>query len=112
MAGALVHPNSILASLAEADWGRMKASFSEVPLNHGDVLQHADEPLQQVYFLTVGVVSTVALFENGASVEMATTGAEGMVGIGAILGGQRAISQHVVQIPGKALAIDFDAFRR
>jgi CRP-like cAMP-binding protein len=112
MAGALVHPNSILASLAEADWGRMKASFSEVPLNHGDVVQHADKPLQQVYFLTAGVVSTVALFENGASVEMATTGAEGMVGIGAILGGQRAINRHVVQIPGKALAIDFGAFQR
>jgi CRP-like cAMP-binding protein len=112
MVDALVHPNSILASLAEADWDRMKASFWEVPLNHGDVLQRADEPLQQVYFLTVGLVSTVALFEDGASVEMATTGAEGMIGIEAILGGQRAISRHIVQIPGKALAIDFGAFRR
>jgi len=93
-----MHPNSILASLAKADWGRMMASFSEVLLNHGDVLQHADEPLRQLYFLTASVVSTVAVFENGATVEMATTGAEGMIGIGAILGGQRAISQHVVQI--------------
>jgi hypothetical protein len=57
------------------------------------------------------VVSTVALFENGTSVEMATIGVEGMVSMGAILGSQRAISRHVVQVPGQALAIDFDAFR-
>jgi hypothetical protein len=34
-----------------------------------------------------------------------------MVRMGAILGSQRAISRHVVQVPGHALAIDFDAFR-
>jgi CRP-like cAMP-binding protein len=112
MPDAPAHSNSILAALSEADWNRMKPDFREVPLHYGDVLLHADEPMQQVYFPTAGVVSTVALFENGASVEMATIGAEGVIGMGAILGSPLSISRHVVQVPGRAVAIDFTMFRR
>jgi hypothetical protein len=82
MSDAPAHSNSILASLSEADWDKMKASFREIPLNYGAVLQPADEPLHHLYFPTLGVVSTVALFENGTSVEMATIGVEGMVSMG------------------------------
>jgi len=106
------HPNSILASLPEADWNRMKSSFREVSLIYGDVLLRTDESVQQVYFPTVGVISTVAQFENGASVEMATVGAEGVIDIGAVLGSDTAISRHVVQVPGQGMAIDFTTFRR
>ena len=90
----------------------MNSGLQEIPLNYGDVLLRADEPVQQVYFPTLGVVSTVALFENGASVEMATVGAEGVIGIGAVLGSDIALSRHVIQISGRALAVGFTTFQR
>lgn len=104
--------NSILAALPRADWDAIKSKFEEVPLNFGDVLVEADKPARRVYFPLAGVVSTVALFDTGASVEMATIGAEGVVGIAAVLGSDRAISHHNVQVAGQALAIDYVTFRQ
>jgi hypothetical protein len=43
---------------------------------------------------------------------MATTGAEGMIDVGAVLGSRIGLSQHVVQVPGKALAASPDSFRQ
>ena len=77
--------NSILAALPVADWDQMKTSFREVPLSAKDVLVEAGEALSYIYFPIRGMVSTVAIFESGDSVEMATVGAEGVVGMGAIL---------------------------
>jgi hypothetical protein len=82
--------NSILAALPAADWAPMRSSFQETPLRLGDILAEANAPFDHVHFSVLGVVSSVAIMENGASVEMATVGAEGAVGIDPILGSQEA----------------------
>ena len=104
--------NSILAALPAADWEPMRSSFQETPLRLGDILAEANAPIDRVYFPVLGVVSTVAVMEDGASVEMATVGAEGVVGIGPILGSQEALSRHIVQIAGMALTISYADFVR
>src|SRR4051794_26373975 len=90
----------------------MRGSFQETPLRLGDILAEANAPFDHVYFPVLGVVSSVAIMENGASVEMATVGAEGAVGIGPIFGSQEALSRHVVQIAGIALTISYADFVR
>src|SRR4051794_24954424 len=50
--------------------------------------------------------------ENGASVEMATVGAEGMIGFGALLGSGTSLSKHVVQVAGRAMTINQSDFTR
>jgi CRP-like cAMP-binding protein len=69
------------------------------------VLCEADEPLERAYFVEVGAVSLVTVFENGTTAEMATVGREGMVGIGILLGGEHALGRYVVPVSGFAHAI-------
>src|SRR5690349_1355194 len=104
-------PNCLLASLSDTAWGSMRSAFREVPLRHGDSLARVNETFKVIYFPVAGVVSTVALFEDGRTAEMATVGREGVVGIGAVIGSEAAIGNHVVQIAGRALAVDYEAFR-
>jgi CRP-like cAMP-binding protein len=103
--------NSLLAALPDKDRQAIIPHVQQVPLTHGEILYRADEPISKVYFPLTGVISSVALFHDGGSAEMTTTGAEGMVSIGAVLGSDTALSQHVVQVPGTALIASFSAFR-
>jgi hypothetical protein len=57
------------------------------------------------------VISSVAPFQDGSSAEMATIGAEGMFDIGAVLGSNTSLGQHVVQVPGEALVTNVAIFR-
>jgi CRP-like cAMP-binding protein len=103
--------NAILAALPAADWDKMKATFQAVPLEAKDVLVDSGEALSRIYFPVQGMVSTVAIFESGDSVEMAVVGAEGVVGIGAVLHNSISLSRHIVEIPGSAAIIGYEDFR-
>ncbi len=76
-------------------------------LSQGDVLLEAGQSFSHAYFPEEGVVSTVAAFETGATVEMAATGFEGVVSAGAVLGGRWALNRKVVQVPGSSYRIEF-----
>lgn len=104
--------NRILRSLAEADRARLLPRLRAVDLPRGQIVLEAGAPIVQVYFPIRGVVSMVAVFEDGAVAEMATTGIEGAVPAAALLGGERAIARHVVEVPGAALALDAAALQR
>jgi CRP-like cAMP-binding protein len=104
--------NSLLAALPDDDWQAIRPHLRETPLNYGDVLIRTNEPSAGVYFPLSGVISSVALFQDGSNVEMATTGAEGMVDIGTVLGSNMGLSQYVVQIAGHALMANSDTFRQ
>jgi CRP-like cAMP-binding protein len=82
-----------------------------VPLVRGKVLFEADEPLTSVYFVETGVVSLVAVFKDGTTAGMATVGREGLIGIGALLGGGHALGRHVVPASGFALALEASRFQ-
>jgi CRP-like cAMP-binding protein len=75
------------------------------------VLCEADEPLGRAYFVEVGAVSLVTVFEDGTTAEMATVGREGMVGIGILLGGEHAFGRYVVPVSGFAHAIETSRLR-
>jgi CRP-like cAMP-binding protein len=61
--------------------------------------------------IETGVISLVTVFEDGTTVEMATVGREGLVGVGTLLGGDTALGCYVVQVPGSALAVEASRFR-
>jgi CRP-like cAMP-binding protein len=74
-----------------------------------DVLYEPDQLIDAVYFPVDGVISLVTPLADGAIVEVATVGNEGIVGVPLVRGGSftvRAISQ----VPGKSLRIDADAY--
>jgi CRP-like cAMP-binding protein len=104
--------NRLLAALPDRDWRDLQPLFEEVEMPLGHILFEANQPIDRLYFPVEGVVSTVATFESGSAVEMATTGNEGMVSIAAALSSDTALNRNLVQVPGRALVIGYDAFRR
>lgn len=107
-----VPENRLLAALPQEDWRAMRPHFEEVDLPAARVLVEADRPFRRLYFPTSGVISALAVFADGSGAEVATVGREGMAGVGAVLGSDTAFCRHLVQVPGSALVVAHDAFRR
>jgi CRP-like cAMP-binding protein len=103
--------NRLLAALPHDVLSSLRPHLKAVSLPRGRVLYEADEPLRCVYFVEAGIVSMVTVFEDGTTPEMATVGREGMIDIGALLGGEHALGRYVVPMPGLALAMDASRFQ-
>lgn len=104
--------NRILATLPQAEWQKIRSACQPIELVNGQVLIEEGEPFAYVYFPEGGIISTVSVFETGQVAEIAATGHEGMVSIAAVMGGERAYNRSLVQMPGSALMMDIQAFRR
>ena len=74
------------------------------------VLQPRGEPLEEVVFPLLGVASMISMGDSGESVEVATIGCEGIVGLPLFLGGEKAAVEIFVQVPGEALFLAADEF--
>jgi CRP-like cAMP-binding protein len=104
--------NRILAALPAKEWEQIGPLCQPIELVNGRELIEGGEPFTHVYFPESGIISTVSVFESGEVAEIATTGREGMVSIAAILGADHALYRSIVQMPGSALMIDIQSFRR
>lgn len=103
--------NLLLAALPSPDWQRLRPLCRKVPLRPGDRLIEAAKPYRLIFFPTSGVISATFTYKSGAVAELATTGREGMAGLGPVFGGERALADHVVHVPGEALALARDDYR-
>lgn len=97
--------NRLLATLAASDAARLRPNSEEIALEQGHVLFQVDEPLSHVYFPHVGVVSLQVLGTDGAVVEAASIGNEGVIGLGGLLAGDVSFTRQIVQLPGRASKI-------
>jgi CRP-like cAMP-binding protein len=102
--------NRFLAALAPADFALLSPYLRNVSLERGAVLHEPGDEIEHVYFPHRGMVSLVAVMQNGASVETATMGRAGAVGITAALGSHRAVGRAIVQLPGEAARLAADRF--
>jgi CRP-like cAMP-binding protein len=92
--------NKLLGALPPEEFRRLQPFLRIAPLTQGTVLHPAGEPLEAIYFPADGLCSVMMTMEDGRRVEVATVGNEGMVGIAAFLGSDRAAGETIVQIPG------------
>lgn len=100
--------NSLLAALPLVDYTRVLKHLRMSPVATGETLQHHAARLSTVYFPNGGVFSVTMGMRNGALVEVATVGCEGMLGIGAFFGdlnGAGRTFQQVADGPLPALAV-------
>jgi CRP-like cAMP-binding protein len=72
----------------------------------------AGEEIEFVYFPTSCLVSMVVALESGSTVEAATVGSDGFVGVSAFLGMNDADITAFVQIEGEAFRLEIAEFRR
>jgi CRP-like cAMP-binding protein len=84
--------------------------LEQVRCQRGQILMDADSPLDHVFFPESGVVSVVAVYADGAVIEMATIGREGCTAIQAVLGAKSSSVRLLVQIPGSAARLPQAAF--
>src|SRR5262249_40233773 len=111
-AGQLEHGrfNRFLATLPPHDFSLLAPHLRTVALERGLMLHDVGEDIEHVYFPHTGMVSLVAVMQNGGTVETATIGRSGMIGASAGLGARSTISRAVVQLPGTAAWISASQF--
>jgi CRP-like cAMP-binding protein len=92
----MVTDNLLLASLPEAAQGRLRSRLAPVSLRAGDILHAPGDEIRYAFFLTAGLVSLEYAGADGDTVELATVGRDGMVGIPLVL--------HDLAVPYRAVA--------
>ena len=107
----LARRNAVLAALPADDLQTMAQTLQQVKLTRGDVLYEAGKPASAVHFPLVGVVSLVQQMDGSDTVEIATVGFEGMIGMSVFFGVTAPTERAFVQVPGEALTMSSDAFR-
>src|SRR6202049_2643655 len=102
--------NRLLLAMPSRNLGRLMPGLEPVDCQRGQLLMHADSSLDPVFFPDSGVVSVVAVYADGAVIEMATIGREGCTGMQAVFGAKSSSVQLLVQIPGTAARMSRAAF--
>jgi CRP-like cAMP-binding protein len=78
--------NRLLLALPARDLKRLAPELERVECPREQILMEPDTALDHVFFPDSGVVSVLAVYDDGKAIEMATVGREGCTGVQAILG--------------------------
>lgn len=103
--------NKIVAALPREEYKRLLPYLEPVSLSLKKYLYQSQALIEYVYFPNSGVVSMLNVMEDGGTVEIATVGNEGMVGIPVLLGADCAPAETLVQVPGDAVRMKADVFK-
>jgi len=104
--------NRLLLALPARDLKRLVPQLKRIRCRRGQVLTNVDSSLDHVYFPDSGVVSVVAVYSDGSTIEMATVGREGCTGVQAVFGARTSSARFFVQIPGTAAQMPRAGFAR
>ena len=99
---------ALLAGLATEICARLKDQLVLVDLPLGRILFEPDSLQTHIYFPRSGLVSLLAVLENGDTGEVAMVGNEGLVGVALLVDSQSTPTRAVVTIAGQALALKAD----
>jgi CRP-like cAMP-binding protein len=102
--------NWLLRRLDRPEAQAVAASARAVTLDLRQPMYAVGRPIEQVCFPIDCVVSLVADMPDGRPVEIATVGAEGMVGLPLVLGTEEADTRAFVQVAGRALRMSASDF--
>ena len=103
--------NHLLAALPPAALDRITPHLVRMPAEQGDILIYAEQPVERVYFPTAGLFSLVVRDAEGAGVEAAVAGREGMLGTAVVLGARMGSFEELCQVEGGVLALPADVLR-
>ena len=106
--------NRLLAALPADEWRRIAPFLTTTPVRVRQVFHKSGDLLRDVYFPNGGVVSVTTVLSDGTTIEAATVGDEGMVGLEAFLGPDAvAPGETIVQVPDtSAERLAVEVFRR
>jgi CRP-like cAMP-binding protein len=102
--------NRLLALLSPDTRRQMLPALTLISCEMGRVLYEPNRVITHIYFPLTAVTSVLSEMTDGTTVEVATVGREGMVGLAVFLGDETTFLRTIAQIPGTALSmgrIDF-----
>jgi CRP-like cAMP-binding protein len=106
MSESLPRPrNLMLAQLPDAEYETLAKFLVPVDLPLEMRLSEPNEPIEYIYFLNSGLISTDALTEKGESVEVGVIGREGFAGLPALLDQPQMSHSVLMQGVGEGLRI-------
>lgn len=98
--------NRLLTSLPAADYTPIARHLRLRSTGVGDTLHQHGARIDDVFFPNGGVYSVTNRMRDGALVEVATVGREGMLGVGVFLGDRSAVGHTLQQVPdGRVVAL-------
>jgi CRP-like cAMP-binding protein len=97
--------NHLVAALPDDARQRWLPRLERVELPQGLALHEPGRQMSYAYFPTTAVVSLVYETADGAPIELAVVGNEGIVGVELLLGGGSTPSRAVVRTAGEALRL-------
>ena len=103
--------NLLLARLPVDEHRSVFRGLRQVPLKFKQVLYPVGARVDDVYFPLSGATSSLTVMEDGSSIEVATVGREGIVGLGSLFGDRSSPHQVIVQIAGSAMRLDANDLR-
>lgn len=84
---AALSSNRVLRHLLEIDAAFLLPQIRTVRLSFNDTLHEYGDSIDDVFFPLDSIVSSLAILEDGTTVEISMTGREAVVGLSALLGG-------------------------
>lgn len=103
--------NLFLSALPAAEQIRLRPQLSFHRLPQGLVLQEPEQRIEHVHFVESGMISLVAMMQDGAAIETATLGREAILGSLSALGTHTASTRAIVQIDATAWRLPVADFR-
>lgn len=104
--------NGLLASLDPGEWAALQGHFERVKVARRAELLRPDDQHEYLWFPEGGVFSLVLPTVDGTCVEILITGNEGILGLPACFGVNRAVTRTIAQFDTTALRIPLAAFTR
>ena len=105
-------PNRLLRALSAGDYAALLPNLRRVKLTAGQTISEPLEPSRHAYFPETAVFSLIVVMADGAAVEAATVGNEGVAGLSALLGMGAMSTRCLAQIAGDAQKIPTAALLR
>ncbi|MGA8534686.1 MAG: Crp/Fnr family transcriptional regulator [Candidatus Tumulicola sp.] len=108
----LLKQNAILGGLSRSMIKEVTETGKLVSLETPQQIYEAGRPIREVYFPIDAVLSVVTQMRDGGSIEVGTVGREGVSAIPLLLGATTSANESYCQVPGRAVVITSDHFRR
>jgi CRP-like cAMP-binding protein len=98
--------NRLIEALDPDDRAALLAAATLVEFAAGHVFHEPGDPIDHIHFIERGIVSAVAVLQDGRTVETVMVGCEGVAGAVASLLARRASTRNVAQMAGAARRIE------
>jgi CRP-like cAMP-binding protein len=103
--------NQLLARLPAGEYERLSPHLHAVQFDFRQVLYEARSPIDYAYFPVRGTASALTVMDDGSSIEVATVGNEGMVGLTVFLGEGSSPNKVIIQVAGDGLRVKADVLK-